>query len=161
MTAGLIVFCSQFFTCSNPLMLTDVQAPVLGTPLVPLFRTQAFYVSVGDCHGHSAQTSQFDNTSSSSQQWQTAMASSEPSREPRARGSHAMPRGRRVTGVCERTTPPEEKTHVGRQAFRMPNQWLDCSFCCGTAGPRLAQKEGIFSVSFTQKEWIFSVSFQF
>ena len=47
------------------------------------------------------------------------------------------------TGVCEKTLP-WRGYYVNTQASRAQKQGLDCSFCCGTAGQGLAQKECLF-----------------
>ena len=41
-------------------------------------------------------------------------------------------------------TLPRRRTHIGTSAFGAPNQVLESSFCCWTAGQGLAQKECCF-----------------
>ena len=50
----------------------------------------------------------------------------------------------RHAGVCEKTRLWMRRL-VGKSAFKRPNQGLDCSFCCLTAGQGLAQKEYFFT----------------
>ena len=63
-----------------------------------------------------------------------------------------LPCSRFPTGVCEKSTPPEKKKKEKKEkktrwtiVFEAPNQGLESSFCCWTAGQGLAQKECFFS----------------
>ena len=69
---------------------------------------------------------------------------------PRRRHRYSAARSRRTRrtylsndaiGVCDKKTLLRNITHVGISAFRAPNQGLESSSCCWTAGQGLAQWE--------------------